>query len=396
MMKRALAAVAGGAVAAVALATLLMHRRDVTLHAAKACEVYAALEEVELAPYWSAATKEARATMKSSKSNHVVVYAHRTAKGTPSDTSVTFELVRTGGYRYEPDEAYVNFAAKKLGGGVLEKGFVQEEIGTFESNLLPLLYDKASWLQGLVKRRDLSLFPVVLRMMHLFDLKMPDYYGRDGRRALLLFQKPDDIDAWAPPPRLATRIYWVSMAAVNLHRMPTLTSFLSESFRQMLCCAEDAFEQTALLLQEAGKRAVAIRTGNWGAGAFYHKVPAVCVLQLAAAARASRRAGPIKLVYYAYEERYAVLLHAMEPELSSTRLWNLADTDLVPLLVELHRGAKYDTFGDNKDPDLTKYSEIGARLKTVLQAALALSQVTGRLIIQTPLNSQCHCQTCEK
>ena len=51
-----------------------------------------------------------------------------------------FELVDEGGYRYEPLGAYVNFAAKALGGGVLGHGFVQEERATFESNLLPLLF----------------------------------------------------------------------------------------------------------------------------------------------------------------------------------------------------------------------------------------------------------------
>ena len=36
-------------------------------------------------------------------------------------------------------EAYVDFAAKKLGGGGLGSGFVQEEIMILETNLLPLV-----------------------------------------------------------------------------------------------------------------------------------------------------------------------------------------------------------------------------------------------------------------
>ena len=69
-----------------------------------------------------------------------------------------------GPYCYEEGGAYVNFAARRLGRGVLHEGFVQEEIATFESNLLPVLYTESRRheLEPHLSP-DLSVQPQVLR-----------------------------------------------------------------------------------------------------------------------------------------------------------------------------------------------------------------------------------------
>jgi len=320
---------------------------DQHINVSNECQTFASLtkNQMPLAPYWTAGKGKAPI-----KDNEIVMYAARPlpSNGTTQDTM--FKLLQ-GRYEYAPNGAYVNFANKRLGGGVLKSGFVQEEIGIFESNLLP-------WLHSLsedqdIYHRDLSVAPLVLKIIHLFQLKK-NFYAHQGREKLLKIL-PTNTEAWADATELRIPIFWVCMAAVSLKNVEQTSSNLQKIFKQMLHCATKAFVQTALLLREAG-RPLAINTGNWGAGDFKHEVPVVCILQLAAAARASKLVGPIELRYHAYDESNYRLLRAMAPQLYSKDLAHLSDDGTANLLETLHRATQKQKKG----------SELGSRLAVLL------------------------------
>ena len=143
-----------------------------TVDAAAACKHYEASHHA-LAPYWTAAVGPEPV-----EDNFVHVF-HRTPGAPRHPGRPTSVSLVAGEYDYVEGGAYVNFAAQQLGGGVLGQGFVQEEVGTFESNLLPLLYDGSLHLNN-----DLRREPAVLSVLRLFRLKAR-FYGSRGRDELL-------------------------------------------------------------------------------------------------------------------------------------------------------------------------------------------------------------------
>jgi hypothetical protein len=88
---------------------------------------------------------------------------------------------------------------------------------------------------------------------------------------------------------------------------------------------------------------VIINTGNWGCGAFMHKVPVVFVLQLAAARHASEKVGAtIRLVYHAFDQHNHKLLSDMEAQ-ARAAVAQKTRTELLDLLVRLHFHPEFAT-----------------------------------------------------
>ena len=144
--------------------------------------------------------------------NRVAMFGARPPRPFPRGGSVS---VVDGGYRYSEGGAYVNFGAKTLGGGVLGRVFVQEEICTFESNLLLLFhanYVRGNALLNGVVSTDLSMQPQSLGTQKLFRLKA-SFYGHEGREKLHKVD-PHDVGAWCQNQERRS-IYWVCMAAAN-------------------------------------------------------------------------------------------------------------------------------------------------------------------------------------
>lgn len=159
-------------------------------------------------------------------------------------------------YQWSEGDVFVNFAARHLGGGVLNTGWVQEEFLTSCLDLLPFISNLSR------EYSNLHQDPAIFKTNAIFEPNLK-FYGRqtglikhyrsiekDPSQVLHLLKKPIPI-------------YWLSMAAINLKGSPT-----SKDIQSMLYVAIRAFYLTLLTLFEASSHNYTINTGNWGAGAF--------------------------------------------------------------------------------------------------------------------------------
>jgi len=217
-----------------------------------------------------------------------------------------------GPYVYSPDQAYVDFAARRIGGGVLGGGFVQEEIAILESTFLP-------WVAELQERRsqgtsfapDIALDrldqrPVVLGLRRFLEVAHPDeVYGR-----LLDTVHPFDPARYLQALPAPMDIYLTAMAARNFGgaRHP----YTQEDITAMTLTAARAFYDT-LAAQDRDGKPLALHTGNWGAGAFRNSRRTVWAIQRAAIeaaylrfARTAGRTPPLDFYYDAFDPQGVV------------------------------------------------------------------------------------------
>lgn len=189
-------------------------------------------------------------------------------------------------YEYKNNEAFVDFANERIGGGALGNGFVQEEIEMIESTFLPWLTQipksnsaktSLSWCPQ-VDLRKLNIKPALMRFRIIFKVQ-DGVYG----------DKLKDIKPEKVPDILKKRdenadIYSIALAAVNFG-FKNPKPYDSKNLRQMTLAATRAFLDT-MLAMHADNVPIIIHTGNWGAGAFNGNIHTVYAMQAIAVAAA--------------------------------------------------------------------------------------------------------------
>jgi hypothetical protein len=207
-------------------------------------------------------------------------------------------------YHYEPHKAYVDFANRFIGGGVMQGGLVQEEIMLLESTFLPFVAE--SRLQGAtplnfapkIPLDSLDKLPVVLKF-RLFN--QINIYGNvdqvidKAAASSAMVARGQGVDIYAP-----------AMAAPDL---ATQSSYSEELLQKMFYVAMRAF-YTTLLAQQDEHHPLEIHTGNWGAGVFGNSLYVSWAIQRLAAEVAyiifikTKNSRPeFKYFHDAYDER---------------------------------------------------------------------------------------------
>lgn len=196
------------------------------------------------------------------------------------------------GYRYQNHEAYVDFANRYIGGGVMTQGFVQEEIEIFESSFLPWV--AAVRLQQL-RNKDpntpvalpgcdgpnllaLDRTPVVTYWRMFTDVDSKTAYGKK-LQTLSPTQVPNVLQLRPSP----VDIFSIAMAAPDFGKSTAPYSY--KDIENMVLLATRAFYNALLVLDES-KLPLVIHTGNWGAGAFKNSIKTVFGIQTIAMAAA--------------------------------------------------------------------------------------------------------------
>lgn len=197
-------------------------------------------------------------------------------------------------YNFKHNEAFIDFANQRLGGGVFGWGFVQEEIELTESTILPWIaelradesFNSVSWCEG-VNLKLLDKEPVVLKFRIFADVDLsknivPDLkaniahgnfstiYGskffdvREDRVASYLNQRKDPIDIYSP-----------AMAA---KAFSAGSKYTKEDLETMTLLAARTFYLT-MLAQNSRNHPIIIHTGNWGTGAFNNSLKTSWAMQ---------------------------------------------------------------------------------------------------------------------
>ncbi len=245
--------------------------------------------------------------------------------------------LRAQPYAYRDGEAYVDFANRKIGGGVMTRGFVQEEILMLETNFLPWVAAlKARGAKGVsfcpdVPLDSLDTQPVVIKLRRFLEVAhVHAIYGRK-----LLGAKPFDPVQHLVPLATPVDIYMPAMAAPDYKRGPggggtghggshggidhriesrghkpgghsrkpgrtghksgspshkhaaPASHYTLKAIQDLMVLATRAFYDTLMAQDQDGKPLV-IHTGNWGCGAYGNSRRTIWVVQRAALEAAYR------------------------------------------------------------------------------------------------------------
>jgi hypothetical protein len=188
-----------------------------------------------------------------------------------------------GPFVYRDGEAYVDFANKKIGGGVLGGGFVQEEIMLLETNFLPWVAAvRGSRHSGTTFARDISLkqldrVPVVIGVRRFLEVaNQSEIYGPrleqripfQADQYLRLLPRPQDI-------------YLTALVAKDYGHARGGPRYTRDDIEAMTVTAARGFYDT-LMAQHGDGKPLVIHTGNWGAGAFGNSKRTIWAMQRAA------------------------------------------------------------------------------------------------------------------
>lgn len=172
-------------------------------------------------------------------------------------------------YTYRSGEAYVDFANRKLGGGILREGFVQEEILLLETNVLPWVAAvrggkaKGTRFCPAVSLKNLDEQPVVLQCRRFLEVAHVDeIYGRRKLAA----RRPFEAARYLKPLPRPADLYLVAMAAKAFPKGGGY-AYSQKDIEAMTLLATRGFYD-ALMAQVADGKPLVLHTGNWGAGAF--------------------------------------------------------------------------------------------------------------------------------
>lgn len=181
-------------------------------------------------------------------------------------------------YQYQPHKAYVDFANRLIGGGVMHGGFVQEEIMLLESTFLPLIAEARSNGEAAplsfapaIPLNSLDSLPVVLKFRMFNQIKI---YGNTNLvtneqvASNVMVALPQSIDIYAP-----------AMAAPDLGPQ---SRYSEEILEKMYKVALRAF-YTTLVAQFDEHHPLDLHTGNWGAGVFGNSIYSSWAIQRLAA-----------------------------------------------------------------------------------------------------------------
>jgi len=180
--------------------------------------------------------------------------------------------VEISSYPNEEFAVKVNFAAKKLSGGTLRLGLVQEEIGTLESTLLiPFAINENNFGNLPIEmQKDLSCDPFVIRTYRCSILP-PEMYGRNWyldprakninyvERNIICLQTPIQFD-------------WVCIAFPDLSHKQGVSKYTRQMIHHLFLTSFKAFV-IAIVNAVRGKNGkINVYIGNIGCGAFGNNV----------------------------------------------------------------------------------------------------------------------------
>jgi hypothetical protein len=242
-----------------------------------------------------------------------------------SDCSV----VTPTAYRWAPNEVFANFANRRLGGGVLDHGWVQEEFLTACIDLLPQI----GRLRAIYK--DLDVNPALFEVEAWFTPNLKFY----GRRTGLIAQHDQivgDPTQVLLPLTKPCQVFWLSMAAICIgKRAPR-----PQEVTQMLLTAYRAFYLSLLACHSRSLPKIVINTGNWGAGAFGWDARMSYLIQYFAFGLAHRRfrretGSKVEVTYHhhAYDTKTLELIR----ELKVSQFREMTTEDLATALLTLIR-----------------------------------------------------------
>lgn len=189
-------------------------------------------------------------------------------------SSIKFEITNKG-YDYKTNEAYVDFANRRIGGGALLGGFVQEEIEMLESTFFPWLTEvplhddtktSVSFCPS-VNLKNLDKAPIVLRF------RLPFHWHSTVYGNIKAAKRNDLIRRVSKPD-----IYAIALAAINYEATKPLRPYELADVTQMTIAATRAFLDTMVAMHQ-DKNPIVIHTGNWGAGVFKGNVHTVWTMQ---------------------------------------------------------------------------------------------------------------------
>lgn len=253
----------------------------------------------------------------------VVLFAQRHAPLRSHEATPLVQFVTEGVYQWSENEAYVNFANARLGGGIFGGGFVQEEKNfMFETNVLPVLWEpqgqtgtSATHLNALQQLRhagSLHARPALIGMRRLFSVKhfpkghpQDKYYGKVGRVTVINDTNPGTY-VQDPEWLLQSSQSRVNFVAICMAAATKLEFQQDQTLaiNTMLGLATTGFQQfVALCNQNPGNPRV-LNTGNWGCGAFGGCPKLSYLIQLLAyrtALRVSDGLGTVRMRYWCYE-----------------------------------------------------------------------------------------------
>jgi hypothetical protein len=226
--------------------------------------------------------------------------------------------LEAGPYVYRDGEAYVVFANRTLGGGILHAEFAQEELAVLPSTLLPWIAPvRGGWSRELPLLRDLGLDsglehrPAVIKVRRFLDLLHGEeiYLGNRERVAGL------DPDRYLRPADRPMDVFLTALAAVDFNEREPGTGYAERDIEAMALLAVRGFYQT-LMAQYVDNRPLVIHTGNWGTGVFRNSHHTIWSIQRAAVEAAyaafSGTAGwtpPLDYYFHGYDDKGVMAAH---------------------------------------------------------------------------------------
>lgn len=221
-------------------------------------------------------------------------------------------LVAATAYTWAENETFQNFANKRLSGGALTLGNVQEEIMMRSLGLLQHLYAGEHNNRGHILSSNLAVNPLLIDTFVVArDLSDRDDYGKGG----LVRAAKKDINAFFAPQRPIS----VKIICVAMYRLPKTdgssysTKILQSSLQSLMKCYV-----TTLVNGESDRNVVShrIHIGNIGCGAFNHNYNTIFILQRIAVMMSVSIVKPrkhVSVTYHTYDTNtmVSILEHAV-------------------------------------------------------------------------------------
>ena len=183
-----------------------------------------------------------------------------------------------GPYEYRSGEYYGIFANSRLGGGYLNRGFVQEEIIMMESPELSVLVSNFNVL-GPLDEREVAIYKNIDRAgaISIYGNKEVDQFERTGKDFKQIFDKKQACPS----------VNYLALDAVNVSQK---TKASKADIKYMLDKATSGF----CLAKKHG--AETIHFGKWGAGVYGNDLRTIFIITLLAAWKAG-----IDVNFYLYD-----------------------------------------------------------------------------------------------
>lgn len=203
-------------------------------------------------------------------------------------------------YEFKPHQSFLNFANKKLGGGFLGRGNVQEEILSRQLCLSQYLFKLDQFNSESLLKNNLESDPIVIdTYAGIKEDNRPEMYGHAG--VDIAAKRTNLIGLYIPIDPIPIR--WICIAASKLYKsdgsaytdkivLDTIISLAKGLATAIYADDSDSTVETIIL-----------NIGNIGCGAFNHNYNLIWNLLYGAVCCAIKLVNPVKnvqIIYHAY------------------------------------------------------------------------------------------------